>query len=137
MNEQVTMFIKKKLICLFFIQLGEILVNRFFKMIFLAVWSENILQCPKTQFLGLLYIYTFPIASFTLFVQLTDLGSKKPLQLAHSGYQDTKIFGTRVWGGSLNLLDGFCYNMTRQSPEDTRNILIGLDLDIHCIGSPP
>ena len=33
---------------------------------------------------------------------MTDLGSKTPLQLAHSGYQDTKIFGTKVWGGSLD-----------------------------------
>ena len=33
---------------------------------------------------------------------MTDLGSKNPLQLAHSGYQDTKIFGTKVWGGSLD-----------------------------------
>ena len=39
---------------------------------------------------------------FLLFVQLTDLGFKNPLQLAHSGYQDTKIFGTKVWGGSLD-----------------------------------
>ena len=33
---------------------------------------------------------------------MTDLGSKNPLQLAHSGYQDAKIFGTKVWGGSLD-----------------------------------
>ena len=33
---------------------------------------------------------------------MTDLGSKNPLQLAHSGYQDTKICGTKVWGGSLD-----------------------------------
>ena len=33
---------------------------------------------------------------------MTDLGSKNPLQLAHSEYQDTKDFGTKVWGGSLN-----------------------------------
>ena len=41
-----------------------------------------------------------PYAGF--FVQWIDLGSKNPLQLAHSGYQDTKIFGTKVWGGSLD-----------------------------------
>ena len=33
---------------------------------------------------------------------MTDLGSKNPLQLAHSEYQDTKIFGTKVGGGSLD-----------------------------------
>ena len=33
---------------------------------------------------------------------MTDLGSKNPLQLAYSGYQDTKIFGTKVLGGSLD-----------------------------------
>ena len=33
---------------------------------------------------------------------MTDLGSKNPLQLAHSGYQDAKILGTKVWGGSLD-----------------------------------
>jgi hypothetical protein len=38
---------------------------------------------------------------------LTDLGSKKPLQLAHFEYEDAKIFGTKVCGGSLefNLLN--------------------------------
>ena len=30
------------------------------------------------------------------------MGSKNPLQLAHSGYHDTKILGTKVWGGSLD-----------------------------------
>ena len=33
---------------------------------------------------------------------MTDLGSKNPLQLAHFGYQDAKIFGTKVLGGSLD-----------------------------------
>ena len=42
------------------------------------------------------------MASFEFFVQLIDLGSKNPLQLVHSGYQDTKSFGTKVWGGSLD-----------------------------------
>ena len=27
---------------------------------------------------------------------------ENPLQLAHSGYQDTKIFGEKVWDGSLD-----------------------------------
>ena len=36
------------------------------------------------------------------FVQWIDLVSKNPLQLAHSAYKDTKIFGTKVWGGSLD-----------------------------------
>ena len=47
-------------------------------------------------------IYTFPIASFYLFVQLTDLGSKNPLKLAHFGNQDAMIFGAKVLGGSLD-----------------------------------
>ena len=67
-------------------------------MIILAVLSKKTVQCPKTQFLCLLYIYTFPIAFF----QWIYLGSKNPLQLALSGYQDTKIFGTKVWGGSMD-----------------------------------
>ena len=33
---------------------------------------------------------------------MTYLGSKKPLQLAHFGYEDAKILGTKVWGGSLD-----------------------------------
>ena len=33
---------------------------------------------------------------------MTDLGSKNPLQLAHFEYQDAKIFGTKVWDGSLD-----------------------------------
>ena len=33
---------------------------------------------------------------------MTELGSQNPLQLAHSGYQDTNIFGTKAWGGSLD-----------------------------------
>ena len=86
----------------FYIQPGQILVKRFFQMIFFAVLGENTVQCPKTYFLCLLCIYTFLIASFYLFVQLTDLGSKNPLQLAHFGYQDAKIFGTKFWGGSLD-----------------------------------
>ena len=71
-------------------------------MIILAFLSENTVQCPQTLFLCLLYIYTFLIASFWSLVQWIDLGSKNPLQLDHSGYQDTKIFGTQVWGGSLD-----------------------------------
>ena len=56
----------------------------------------------QNVFLCLLYFYTFPIADLQLFVKLTDLGSKNPLQLAHSGYQEAKIFGTKVWSGSLD-----------------------------------
>ena len=68
-------------------------------MIILAVLSENVVQCPKTLFLCLLYIYTFPIASFYFFVQWIDLGIKNPLQWATIA---TKIFGTKVWGDSLD-----------------------------------
>ena len=71
-------------------------------MIILEVLSENIVQRSKTLFLWLLYIYTFQIATFWFFVQWIDLGSKNPLQLVRSGYQDTKNFGTKVWGGSLD-----------------------------------
>ena len=74
----------------------------FFHMIILAVLIKNTVQCPKTLLLCLLYIYTFPFASFCVFVQWIDLGSKNPLQLAHSGHKDTKIFGTKVWGASLD-----------------------------------
>ena len=42
----------------------------------------NIVQCQKTFFLCLLYIYTFPIASFNFFCQLIELGSKLGLQRA-------------------------------------------------------
>ena len=39
---------------------------------------------------------------------MTDLGSKKPLKLAHFGYKDVKIFGTIVWDGSLDInIDSF------------------------------
>ena len=59
-------------------------------------------RVPKRNFY-IFYISTlFQLQVFNFFVQLTDLGSKNPLQLAHSEYQDTKIFGTKVWGGSLN-----------------------------------
>ena len=78
-------------------------------MIILDVLSENTVQCPKTLFLCLLYIYTFPIASFRFFVQWVDLGSKNPLQLANSGYQDNKSFGTKVEGGSLDFNVTFSY----------------------------
>ena len=40
--------------------------------------------------------------SFLFVVQWIDLGSKKPLQLAHSEYQDNKIVWTKLWGGSLD-----------------------------------
>ena len=40
------------------------------------------MQCQKTFFLCLLYIYTFPIASFHFFCELNDLGSKLGLQRA-------------------------------------------------------
>ena len=33
---------------------------------------------------------------------MTYLDSKKPLHLAHFGYEDANIFGTKVWGGSLD-----------------------------------
>ena len=35
---------------------------------FVGVFSENVVQCQKTFFLCLLYIYTFFIASFHFFV---------------------------------------------------------------------
>ena len=47
---------------------------RYFKRKYCAV-SENV-------FLFLLYIYTFPIASFHFFCELNDLGSKLGLQTA-------------------------------------------------------
>ena len=57
---------------------------------------------PKRNFY-VFYIYTlFQLQVFLLFVQLNDLGSKKPLQLANFGYKDAKIFGTKVLGGSLD-----------------------------------
>ena len=52
------------------------------KVIFLFVLSENIVQCQKTFFLCLLYIYTFPIANFHFFGELIELGSKLGLQRA-------------------------------------------------------
>ena len=60
------------------------------------VLSENTEQCPKTLFLCLLHIYTLQVFDF---FQLINFGSKNPFQLAHSGYQDIKIFGTKLWGG--------------------------------------
>ena len=85
-------YLKKLLFCL----LHPTWTNfseKIFQMIILAVLSEQTGQCPKTQFLCLLYVYTFPIASF-LFVQWTDLGFKNPLQLAHS------IFGHNFMGAA-------------------------------------
>ena len=87
-------------------------------MFILAVLSENTVECPKTLFLCLLYIYTFPIESFWLIVKWIDLGSKKPLKLAYSEYQDTKIFGTKVWGGSLDfnlMIDKYKYHVLAQT----------------------
>ena len=58
-------------------------------------------------FLCLLYIYTFPLASFWFFVQWNDLGYKNPLQLAHFGgprYQD-------FWDKSLGWFLGFQCNV--------------------------
>ena len=66
-------------------------------MIILAVLSENTVQCRKTLFSCLFYIFTCQIASFWVFVQWTDLGSKNLLQLAHSGYQGYLDF----WDKSL------------------------------------
>ena len=34
--------------------------------------------------------------------RLSDQVGENTLQLARSGYQDTKIFATKVWGGSLD-----------------------------------
>ena len=57
---------------------------------------------PKRNFY-VFYISTlFQLLFQLLVVQLTDLGSKKLLQLAHFGYEDAKIFGTKVWGVSLD-----------------------------------
>ena len=49
---------------------------------FLGVLSENIVQYQKTFFLCLVYIYTFPIASFYFFCELVELGAKLGLQRA-------------------------------------------------------
>ena len=75
----------------------------FLQLIILGFFSMEILYCvPKRYFFCLLYIYTFLITSFRFFVQWIDLGPKNPLQLAYSGYQETKIFWTKHWGGSLD-----------------------------------
>ena len=58
--------------------------------------------------MSVIYLH-FPIATFKFFVQWIDLGSKNPLHLAHSGYQNTKIFGTKVWGGFTPKVF-FCYS---------------------------
>ena len=42
------------------------------------------------------------IFQLQFFVQWIDLGSKNPLLVAHSGYQDTTISGTKVCGGSMD-----------------------------------
>ena len=58
--------------------------------------------------LYLLYIYTFPIASSLLFVQLTDLGSKKPLAIGPfriPKYQD-------FWDKNLGWFLGFQYKLS-------------------------
>ena len=70
----------------------------------MIIFAEVKILCSVSKhFFFFIYIYTFPITSVQFFVQWIDLGSKKTLQLAHSRYQDTKIFGTKVWGGSLDL----------------------------------
>ena len=52
----------------------------------LGALSENSVQCPNTVFKCLIYIYTFPIASFWFFVQWIDISSKK--NLAKSQFPD-------------------------------------------------
>ena len=108
MNKQVTIFIWK-LLFVFYIQPGQISVKRFFQMIIWAVLNETTVQRPKTLFVCLLDINTFLIASFWFFVQWTDLGSNNPLQLAHSRYHDTKI-----WGGSLDFNVSSIYYQSQQ-----------------------
>ena len=110
MNKQVTIFIWNKFLD-FYIQPGQISEKIFFQMIILAVLSENTVQRPQMLLWILLYIYIFLIASFRFFVHWIDLDSKKPLQLAHSGYQDNKNFETKVWDGSLVFnISHFCWN---------------------------
>ena len=60
---------------------------------FLGVLSENIAQCQKMFFLCLLFIYTFPIASFHFFSEIIELGSKLGLRGLNSGVgcQNSKI----------------------------------------------
>ena len=101
MNKHVTIFIWKQFFFVFFIQPGQISVNRFYQIIILAILSEILCSVQK------LYFYIGYIS--TLFqLQLFDFCSidwfrlQNPLQLAHSGYQDTKIFWTKVWAGSLD-----------------------------------
>ena len=45
--------------------------------------------------------FVFMSVLYLHFYNCMFLSSKKTLQLAHSRYQDTKIFVTKVWGGSL------------------------------------
>ena len=65
--------LKKKNLLAFYIQPGQISVKRFFQMIIFAILSENTVQCPKTYFLCLIYIYTFPIARFYSETRLDSL----------------------------------------------------------------
>ena len=98
----------------FNIQPGQISEKRYFQINILSVLSENTVQCPKT-FFYVCYISTL----FQFFVQWIDLGSKKALQLTHSGYKDTKNFGTKVWGGSLD------FNVTFELSVKYKTVLKG------------
>ena len=57
--------------------------------------SEN------TIFMSFIYLH-FSNCKFLTFCSIDWFRFQNPLQLAHFRYQDAKIFGTKVWGGSLD-----------------------------------
>ena len=66
----------------------------FSKWLLKLFWVKILCSVPKRYFMSVIYLH-FSIASFWFLVKWIDLGSKNPLQLALSRYQDTKIFGTK------------------------------------------
>ena len=103
MKEQVTIFIWKKLVGLLYPTWTNF-SEKIFSNDFLSCFEKK--YCAVSQnviFMSFIYLHFLNCIFFLkLFVQLTELVYKKPLQLDHFGYKEAKIFWTKVWGGSLD-----------------------------------
>ena len=98
-----TQYLFEKNFLAFYIQPGQILVKRFFKMIFLAVLSEHTVQCPKTYFFMSFIYLNISNCKFLSFCSMDLFRFQKPLAISPLRIPRCQDF----WDKSLGWFLGF------------------------------
>ena len=100
----------------FYIQLGQISVKRFFQMNNLAVLSEHTVQCPKTFFYILIYLH-FSNFKFWIFCSMDWFRFQKPFAIDPFWIPRYQYF----WDKSLGWFLGFQFSQIGSIREAIKN----------------